>query len=209
MLRRVLDGAARSAIVGDLDEEFTRFVVPRLGARAARRWYWRQTIASIAACLREPAASDEEPAERIPAGRLLMQDRHGLGTDLRAAMRFCWRHALLSLTVVLTLAVCVGVNTAVFSVLNATYLKQLPIEHADRFVSIVSKGGGAFTYPEYLTLRDVPGLRALIAGDRSSTTLAPVNDDGWARAARGHRKSVRELLRRPGCRSRHARPAVR
>jgi len=42
LLRRVLDGAARSAILGDLDEEFTRFVVPRLGARAARRWYWRR-----------------------------------------------------------------------------------------------------------------------------------------------------------------------
>ena len=123
VLRRVLDGAARSAILGDLDEEFTRFVVPRLGARAARRWYWRQTIASTVACLREPAASDLEPAERISAGRLLMQDRHGLGTDLRAATRFCWRHPLLSLTVVLTLAVGVGVNTAVFSVLNATYFK--------------------------------------------------------------------------------------
>ena len=58
VLRRVLDGPARSAIVGDLDEEFTRFVVPRLGARAARRWDWRQTIASTVACLREPAASD-------------------------------------------------------------------------------------------------------------------------------------------------------
>ena len=45
VLRRVLDGAARSAIVGDLDEEFTQFILPRLGARAARRWYWRQTIA--------------------------------------------------------------------------------------------------------------------------------------------------------------------
>ena len=100
-----------------------------------------------------------------------MQDRHGLGTDLRAAVRFCWRHPLLSLTVVLTLAVGIGVNTAVFSVLNATYLKQLPVANADRFVSIESKGGGAFTYPEYLALRDIPGLQALIAGDRSSTTL--------------------------------------
>ena len=81
-----------------------------------------------------------------------MQDRHGLGTDLRAATRFCWRHPLLSLTVVLTLAVGVGVNTAVFSVLNATYFKRLPIANADRFVSIGRKDGGSFTYPEYVAL---------------------------------------------------------
>ena len=30
---------------------------PRLGARAARRWYWRQAMVSIAACIREPAVS--------------------------------------------------------------------------------------------------------------------------------------------------------
>ena len=152
LLRRALDGPARSAIVGDLDEEFSRFVGPRLGVRAARRWYWRQAMASIVACIREPAASALEPAERITVGRALMQDRHGLGTDLRAATRFCWRHPLLSLTVVLTLAAGIGVNAAVFSVLNASYLKKLPIANVDRFVSIVAKGGGSFTYPEYLAL---------------------------------------------------------
>ena len=110
-----------------------------------------------------------------------MQDRRGLGTDLRAATRFCWRHPLLSLTVVLTLAAGIGVNTAVFSVLNATYLKKLPIANADRFVSIDAKDGGSFTYPEYLSLRDLPGLHALIAGGRTSTTLGAPVDDGRSR----------------------------
>ena len=181
LLRRVLDGAARSAILGDLDEEFTGFILPRLGARAARRWYWRQTITSIAACLREPAVSDLEPAERISAGGLIMQDRHGFGADLRAAARFCWRHPLVSITVVATLAVGIGATTAVFAVLNATFLKRLPIANAERLVAISSKGGGAFSYPEYLALRNVPGLQALIAGDRSSTTLGSAGDDGWTR----------------------------
>ncbi len=110
-----------------------------------------------------------------------MQDRRGLGTDLRAATRFCWRHPLLSLTVVLTLAAGIGVNAAVFSVLNATYLKKLPIANADRFVSIDAKEGGSFTYPEYLSLRDLPGLHALIAGGRTSTTLGAPVDDGGSR----------------------------
>ena len=38
LLRRLLAGPVRSAIVGDLDEEFSGVMVPRHGARAARRW---------------------------------------------------------------------------------------------------------------------------------------------------------------------------
>ena len=100
-----------------------------------------------------------------------MQDRHGLGTDLRAATRFCWRHPLLSLTVVLTLAVGIGVNTAVFSVLNATYLKTAADRQRRSLRVDRREGRGSFTYPEYLALRDLPGLQALIAGGRTSTTL--------------------------------------
>jgi predicted permease len=181
LLRRLLDGPVRSAIVGDLDEEFSCLVVDRLGRRAARRWYWRQTLLSLAACLREPGVRDFEPAERASIRSVLVQDRRGIKTDLRAAGRFCWRHPLLSATVVLTLAVGIGVNTAVFSVLNATYLKTLPIANADRLVSIGAKGRGSFTYPEYLALRDLPGLHALIAGGRTSTTLGAALEDGRTR----------------------------
>jgi putative ABC transport system permease protein len=175
LLRRALDGPVRSAIIGDLDEEFSCILVERFGLRAARRWYWRQTLLSIAACLREPSA------HRISLRSAIMQDSRGLGTDFRAALRFCWRHPLLSAIVVSTLAVGVGVNAAAFSVLNATYFKKLPIAHADRFVSIGAKDGGLFTYPEYLALRDLPGIETLIAGGRTSTTLDSTIDDARTR----------------------------
>ena len=180
LLRRLLAGPVRSAIVGDLDEEFACVMVPRHGAHAARRWYWRQTILSLAACLREPPVHDIEAAERITVRSAVMQDRRGFRTDLRSAIRFCARHPLMSLTVVLTLAVGIGVNAAVFSVLNATYLKTLPVAAADRFVQIQSRNGGAFTYPEYLALKDVPGL-AVIAGGRTSTTLDSTVGEGQRR----------------------------
>ena len=85
LLRRLLAGPVRSAIVGDLDEEFSCVIVPRHGARAARRWYWRQTLLSLAACLREPPVQDIEAAERITVRSAVMQDRRGFGTDLRLA----------------------------------------------------------------------------------------------------------------------------
>ena len=65
-----------------------------------------------------------------------MQDRHGLPTDLRAATRFCWRHHSWRSPVVADARPGIGATTAVFSVLNATYFKKLPIANADRLVSI-------------------------------------------------------------------------
>ncbi len=171
LLRRALDGPARSAIVGDLDEEFARFVVPERGLRAARRWYWSQSLTSIAACARGAAVVNREPDEPQPKVRDIMNDTRGLGTDVRAAIRFCVRSPLRSIAVVLTLAIGVGANTAVFSILNATFLKPLPVSNAARLVAVDAKGGGAFTYPEYLDSRQAAGLSALIAGGRTSTRM--------------------------------------
>ena len=171
LLRRALDGAARSAIVGDLDEEFARFIVPRVGAARARRWYWRQAVMSIAACARGAAVVNREPDEPQPKVMDIMHDSHGLGTDLRAALRFCTRSPLTSVAVILTLAIGVGANTAVFSVVNATFFKPLPIANATRLVEIDDRDGGSFTYPEYLDARHAPGLSALVAGGRTSTMM--------------------------------------
>ena len=176
LLRRALDGATRSAIVGDLDEEFATFKVPQLGARAARRWYWRQTILSMAACLRAAAerSADPEQAPLLTVANTMWR-RDGLGADLRSALRFCARSPLTSAAVILTLAIGVAANTALFSVLNATLLKELPIANADRLVSIEEREGGSFTYPEYLATRATPGLRSVIAGGRTSTLMTDRN----------------------------------
>ncbi|HET7218169.1 MAG TPA: ABC transporter permease, partial [Vicinamibacterales bacterium] len=171
LLRRVLDGPARSAIVGDLDEEFARFIVPQRGLRRARRWYWRQALASIVACAGAAAVAAREPDEPRPKIRDLMNDTYGLWTDVRAAVRFCGRSPLTSTAVILTLAIGVGANTAVFSIVNATFVKPLPVTNADRLVEIDDQDGGSFTYPEYLDSRGAAGLSALIAGGRTSTTM--------------------------------------
>ena len=171
LLRRALDGPARSAIVGDLDEEYACYVLPQLGPAAARRWYWRQAIASIAACLRGAAVPNREPDEPVSSMRAIMQDSHGLAADLRAAFRFCVRSPLTSATVILTLTIGIGASTAVFSLVNAVLLKPLPVANADRLVSIRAKTGGMFTYPEYLDATRTAGLSAAIADGRTSATL--------------------------------------
>src|SRR6187397_2728187 len=69
--------------------------------------------------------------------------------DLRHAARFLWAHKSFTLTAVLTLALGLGANTALFGLLNSA-LRPLPVPGADRIVTIASevKGdeSGGFQY---------------------------------------------------------------
>jgi putative ABC transport system permease protein len=55
-------------------------------------------------------------------------------TDLRLALRLCLRHPLLSLAAIGSLALGIGANTAIFTVLNGSVLRPLPYAEPDRLV---------------------------------------------------------------------------
>ncbi len=81
--------------------------------------------------------------------------------DLRYGVRTLLRNPGFAIVVVLTLALGIGANTAVFSVINAVLLKPLPYPQADHIVSIAGKFTGigipddrnALSPPEFMDLR--------------------------------------------------------
>lgn len=109
-------------------------------------------------------------------------------SDLRYAARMLRRNPGFATAAVLTLALGIGVNVAVFTVFHAALVESLPVAEPDRLVRITTwtaDGGDHydFSYPLYVDLRDqnasLAGLAAYTAGmvgvtvgDRSERMLA-------------------------------------
>jgi predicted permease len=78
-----------------------------------------------------------------------------LWQDLRYAARTLRKHPTFALAAILTLALGIGANTAIFTVVNATLLQRLPVPDRDRLVYVQrEKNAGVFPYPMYTALRD-------------------------------------------------------
>ena len=78
-----------------------------------------------------------------------------LGQDIRYALRSLRANPGFAATAVLSLALGIGANTAIFSILDAVMLRSLPVEDPQRLVTLDSPGSGAFfTNPIWEQVRD-------------------------------------------------------
>jgi putative ABC transport system permease protein len=63
---------------------------------------------------------------------------HTLWSDLRHAVRVMRRTPACTAIAILSLALGIGANTAVFSLLNAVVLRELPVPQPDRLVNLAT-----------------------------------------------------------------------
>jgi putative ABC transport system permease protein len=93
--------------------------------------------------------------------------------DLRYGMRMLLRHKGFTSVAILSLALGIGANTAIFSLADALLWRGLPMANHDRLF-IVKRGGGTsstFSYPDYVDYRNRNQVFKRLAA-YSITTLA-------------------------------------
>jgi hypothetical protein len=134
LLTRRLSAEWRDFVVGDLEEEFAT----RSGNSpvTAHFWLWWQTMR----CL---AAPPPVRRSRLPLGSSLGDSRmRTVFADVRYAFRVMFRTPSFAVAVVSVLALGIGANTTIFSIVNAVLLRPLPFEEPERLVRIFTRTPG-------------------------------------------------------------------
>jgi predicted permease len=83
--------------------------------------------------------------------------------DIRVGLRLLARSPIFSLVAILSLAIGIGANTAIFTLINAIVLRDLPVPEPDRlFIAnmVPSDVGERFSYPAFQQARDQLAGRA-------------------------------------------------
>jgi predicted permease len=176
LLRRLLPaGIIAEGIAGDLEQEYA--------ARPRPIWYLRAVIGIILLSLRDrlrgrswfaptapragrgPAASGSDAGSpnprRAPLEEALLQ-------DLRFALRTLAQRPLFTAVAVATLALGMGVNLAIFSVINGLLLRPVPlIEHPETLVEIARGRASEYedvSFPALRMVRDSTVTLTDVAG---------------------------------------------
>jgi len=135
LLRRVLPpGVAGESIKGDLDQEFAEALAGGSPSRA-RAWYVLESL-KFAARYGRQGLNDWYGSRRRSAKRNGDSTMSVFSQELRYALRRLLRSPLFSLIAVLTLAIGIGANTAIFSLVNGILLKPLPFDEPHELVGI-------------------------------------------------------------------------
>ncbi|HSE96887.1 MAG TPA: ABC transporter permease [Blastocatellia bacterium] len=137
----------------------------------------------------EPTKEKYRRQRGIPLIETLLQ-------DMRYGLRMLARSPGFTTVAVLSLALGIGANTAIFSLVNTALLRPLPVERPEQLVSLTSKGSRSsqqfaypFSYPNYRDFRDRNEVFAGLIGYRFaplSLSHDGINERVWSYLVTGN-----------------------
>lgn len=173
LLRIILpDGVVSHTIMGDLHEEYGDRVVQG-GLPGARSWYRRESIGIGARAARRWAMRSDEWERRTFSGQPnVKRQGDSMFSNWLRDVWYAWRSLMRSpgytAIIVLTLALGIGANAVVFTVVKSVLLDPLPFRDAHELVQIMSRAPGANVPDEfgvsdefYVQYKEAPGLVSL------------------------------------------------
>ena len=133
-LLRLFPRAFRERFEQDLVELFTDLYAA--APRPRIRFWWRILVGTLRHGLAERlGGSTPQPVRPDPGDSLVTM----LINDVRLALRACWSCPAFAATVVLTMALGIGVTSGLFTVVNGVLLRPLPYERPDRVVMLFER----------------------------------------------------------------------
>ena len=122
--------------------------------------------------------------EEIRAGAPFQSMVGDLWRDVVYAARMIRKTPAFAVAAILTLALGIGANTAIFSLVNAALLQRLPVAHGGRLAALYSgQASTALSYPAYVALRD--SNRSLDGLAAWANITVSLNADGATDLVRG------------------------
>ena len=148
LLRRFTNLFSRSRVNRDIDAELQSHIAMRSDDNVAAGM--TEAAARRDALLRfgNPTATRERVATADVALWL-----ESIWFDLRYAARQLRRSRWFAVTAVVTLAMAIGANAVVFSILNAFILRPLNVPHAESLYALFHDGNASESYLSYVDLR--------------------------------------------------------
>ena len=134
LLRLLLPSGVSEAFAGDLEERFQR-AAPS-GLRAARRSYWKDVLSPTVLRLRREARGMHLPPGSPPSSARGDGHVRSLATDLRFALRVLAKAPAFTAVAVLSLALGIGPNTAIFSLVHAVLFRDTGVAEPETLVDI-------------------------------------------------------------------------
>ncbi len=113
---------------------------------------------------------------------------HPLAQDVRFALRMLMKRPVFTITAVLCLALGIGANTAIFSVVESVLLRPLPYPHSDRLVDLTTVdpkyGKNGVSPAQFLAWREqCRSFEGLAAWNWQNFTVTGRGEPLWVRGA--------------------------
>lgn len=186
LVRLALPLDFREDLVGDLQAEYWARRDRGVSTTRAAAWYWMHAAQCAGWRLRQRMWRRRKTPTRTQTGshvNRIGETMHTLRQDLRFALRMLGRNPLFAAGTIATIALGIGANAAIFSVLRAVLLKPFPYQEPSRLVALWNawdepgnvrdNRGHAVSEPELFDFRESRALSAL-----GAYTTQPVNLTG-------------------------------